>query len=73
MKYFCSSLLLNFILLKLYRMDTGMTNILGLAGFGLSLLGAIYTALNHKRLRSKCCGKDIEASIDVENTTPIKV
>lgn len=53
-------------------MDTGMTNILGLAGFGISVLGAIYTAINHKRLRSRCCGKDIDASIDIENTTPVK-
>ena len=44
---------------------------LGLAGFGISVLGAIYTAVNHKRLRSRCCGKVIEASIDVENTTPV--
>jgi len=53
-------------------MDTGMTNILGLAGFGISVFGAIYTALNHKRLRSRCCGKDLDASIDIENTTPVR-
>ena len=50
-------------------MDT--TNILGLVGFGLSVLGAIYTAVNHKRVRSKCCGKVLEVSVDVENTTPV--
>jgi hypothetical protein len=51
-------------------MDT--TSLLGLLGFGLSVLGAIYTAVNHKRVRSRCCNKVIEASIDIENTTPIK-
>jgi len=49
-------------------MDT--TNILGLTGFGISILGVIYTAINHKRVRSKCCGRLLEASLDVENTTP---
>jgi hypothetical protein len=52
-------------------MDT--TNILGLVGFGISVVGAIYTAINHKRVRSKCCGKVMEASLDVENTTPVKI
>jgi hypothetical protein len=51
-------------------MDT--TNILGLSGFGISILGVVYTAINHKRIRSRCCGKVLEASIDVENTTPIQ-
>jgi hypothetical protein len=51
-------------------MDT--TNILGLIGFGLSVAGAIYTAVNHKRVRSRCCGKVLEASLDIENTTPVK-
>ena len=51
-------------------MDT--TNILGLVGFAISIAGAIYTAVNHKRVRSKCCGKLLEASLDVENTTPPK-
>ena len=51
-------------------MDT--TNILGLIGFGLSVAGAIYTAVNHKRVRSRCCGTVLEASLDIENTTPVK-
>jgi len=51
-------------------MDT--TNILGLIGFGVSILGAVYTAVNHKRVRSRCCGKTLDMSVDVENTTPIK-
>jgi len=51
-------------------MDT--SNILGLIGFGVSLLGAVYTAVNHKRVRSRCCGTLVEASLDVENTTPVK-
>jgi len=51
-------------------MDT--TNILGLIGFGVSILGAVYTAVNHKRVRSRCCGKTLDMSVDVENTTPVR-
>lgn len=30
----------------------------------------IYLAINHRRIRSKCCGTELSASIDVEPTTP---
>jgi hypothetical protein len=40
-----------------------------IATSGLVLLGAILR-INHKRIRSKCCEKELEVSIDVENTTP---
>jgi hypothetical protein len=50
-------------------MDT--TNILGLVGFAVSIVGVVYTAVNHKRIRSRCCGHLVEASLDVENTTPV--
>jgi hypothetical protein len=26
--------------------------------------------INHKRIRSNCCGQKIETSIDIDNTTP---
>jgi hypothetical protein len=42
-------------------------------GIGMGILfiiGAIYKAVNHHRVRSKCCGKILEASLDVEETTP---
>jgi len=42
----------------------------GIASAILLFLGAIYKAVNHHRVRSKCCGKVIEASLDVEETTP---
>jgi hypothetical protein len=49
-------------------MDQG--SILGIVGIIMSVGGAVLAFFNHKRLRSHCCGKDIVASIDVENTTP---
>jgi len=39
----------------------------------VSLVVSIFTFFNHKRVRSSCCGKDLEASIDVENTTPVQL
>ena len=34
----------------------------------LSALGAIYTALNHKRVKAKCCGKQFEVELDIGST-----
>ena len=47
----------------------------GAGGVGASIvafLGLIYTAINHKKLRSKCCGREITASIDIEPSSPEK-
>lgn len=47
----------------------------GAGGVGASIvafLGLIYTAINHKKLRSKCCGREVSASIDIEPSSPEK-
>ncbi len=49
-------------------MDTSM--ILGTVGVVVSVATAILGVINHKRIRSNCCGKKLEASLDVESTTP---
>jgi hypothetical protein len=49
------------------------TNILGLVGFGVSLISVVYTAVNHRRIRSVCCSKACVSSIDIEDTTPVKI
>ena len=36
----------------------------------LIVLKQIYNTINHKRIRSTCCGQHIEASVDIEDTTP---
>ena len=36
----------------------------------LSVAYAIYKGINHHRIRSNCCGAKLEASLDVEETTP---
>jgi hypothetical protein len=47
--------------------DTQIYSIIALA---LSIGSAIITAINHKRIRSNCCGIRQEVSIDIDNTTP---
>jgi flagellar biosynthesis GTPase FlhF len=46
------------------------SSIIGYSGLILSILGIIYSAVNHKHIKSKCCGRVIDFSIDVENTNP---
>ena len=53
-------------------MDQTATNIIAYVAFISGLGSGIYTALNHRRIRSNCCGRKIEASLDIENTTPPK-
>lgn len=48
----------------------------GITGSIVAAMGLaykIYTAINHKRCRSKCCNYDIENSIDIGDTTPTQV
>ena len=34
------------------------------------MAGAVYTAVNHKKIRCKCCGKNLDMSVDVDSTEP---
>jgi hypothetical protein len=36
----------------------------------LGVIYKIYIAINHHRVVSNCCGKKIEVSLDVDETTP---
>lgn len=47
-------------------MDTGSA--LGGTGLFISLIGIIYSAINHKHLKARCCGKDLDFSIDIDST-----
>lgn len=49
-------------------MDT--TQALAIAGVVMGVAGTIVGAINHKRLRSNCFGKEIVVSVDLEATTP---
>ncbi len=50
--------------------NDNLGSILGGSGAAiLSILGVIYTAVNHKRVKAKCCGKTFEAELDIGSTT----
>jgi len=36
----------------------------------LGILYRIFNTVNHRRMRSECCGKYFSASVDIEETTP---
>jgi len=40
--------------------------------FALGILYKIFAVVNHRRIRSNCCGKLLTASIDVEATSPVE-
>jgi hypothetical protein len=54
-------------------MDQTATNIIAYVAFISGLGSGVYTALNHRRIRSSCCGRKMEASLDIEQTTPPRV
>ena len=42
-------------------------------GIGAAIVaaaGLVYHAVNHKRVRSRCCGRSLEASLDIDQTVP---
>ena len=39
----------------------------------VSVVTTVVGVINHKRIRSKCCGRDVVASVDIENTTPPRI
>jgi hypothetical protein len=36
----------------------------------VGILYRVYLAVNHHRVRSNCCGKEVVVSVDIEKTTP---
>lgn len=38
--------------------------------FAIAVGSAVLGVINHKRIRSSCCRKEVSASLDIENTTP---
>ena len=52
-------------------MDTGA--VLGGTGLFFSIAGIIYSAVNHKHIKSRCCGKVYEMSVDIGNTSAAKI
>jgi hypothetical protein len=51
-------------------MDGNTTTIVAFAGLIISIGTTVITAINHRRVRSSCCKKELEVSFDIEQTTP---
>lgn len=51
-------------------MDSQSTGIIAFCGLAVSILTAVIGAINHRRIRSNCCGKEMSASLDIESTSP---
>jgi hypothetical protein len=45
--------------------------IAGFISIGISIAGAVFLAVNHTRIRSRCCRKTFEVSLDVDRTSTI--
>ena len=45
-------------------------SISGYVALAVALATTLIGIVNHKRIRSNCCGKKAEVSLDIENTTP---
>jgi hypothetical protein len=45
------------------------TQLLLYVGFALSVGSTVIAVVNHKYVKSKCCGRKIEISLDIGNTT----
>lgn len=46
--------------------------ILSIIAIVVSVGGAIVGIINHKRIKSKCNGKELVVALDIENTSPKK-
>ena len=53
-------------------MDSTTSSALSIGALIVSLGGSIIAVINHKRIRSNCCGTKAEVSLDIETTTPPK-
>jgi len=51
-------------------MDSTQTSIVAIFGLVVSVFGSVLAAINHRRVRSNCCGIPLVMSVDVESTTP---
>lgn len=51
-------------------MEPDVTAALAIIGVVVSVGSSVLAVINHTRVRSVCCGKKLEVSLDVEKTTP---
>jgi len=61
---------------SIFSMDSSALQTSGVSIGGVAILAIlyqVYKAVNHHRIRSKCCGRQLDASIDIDTTpaTPL--
>lgn len=54
-------------------MDSQQASIVAFCGLAVSVVTAIIGAINHKRIRSECCGAKGQVSFDIDTTSPVIV
>ena len=54
----------------LNRMDANATAVVAIVGLVVSVGGSVLAVINHTRIRSMCCGRKLEVSLDVDKTSP---
>jgi len=47
--------------------------VMSIVALVISAGGILLGVINHRRIRSNCCGKRGEASLDIDTTTPPKI
>ena len=47
------------------------TNILAWVAIVISIGSVVIGVINHRRVRSNCCGKTASVSLDIDNTSPL--
>nr|WPF46745.1 MAG: hypothetical protein [Lake Baikal virophage 11] len=51
-------------------MDVSESYAMTLVALVISIGGVVLGVINHKRIRSNCCGVKSEVSLDIEQTSP---
>ncbi len=49
-------------------MSSDLGTIFGSGGLVISIISMIYAAINHKRIRAKCCGRSVDFEINIDST-----
>jgi hypothetical protein len=49
-------------------MEDSTTNTIAIIGLVISVASTVIAVINHTRIKSMCCGKKIEMSIDISKT-----
>lgn len=49
------------------------TSILSVLAIVISVGTTVVGIINHKKIRSKCCGRELSASVDIDPSTPTRL